>query len=206
MIDFASNLQIALDFFNTSLGVLSFILLYAFWVIFLLPGLWLTMFAGVVYGSLYGSIIVFLGAILGADITFFLGRKFLRNWTQRRIAKFPKFQIVEKAITQKGLRLIFLTRLSPAFPFSLLNLFYGLTEVSFGDFSIGMIAIIPGTILYCSLGNFAGDIAKFDDVLSNRSDLGSLAISCIGLIATFAVFWLLSTAARKAIQEFDNSF
>tara|TARA_Y100001968_G_scaffold275985_1_gene270042 strand:- start:17279 stop:17899 length:621 start_codon:yes stop_codon:yes gene_type:complete len=205
MIDLSSYLEIALDFFNTPLGVVIFICLYALWVICLLPGLWLSMFAGAVFGSFYGSIIVFIGAFLGAEITFLLGRKFLRNLTQRLIAKSPKFKTVEKAISKEGLRLVFLTRLSPAFPFSLLNLFYGLSEVSVRDFSIGMIAILPGTILYCSLGAFAGDIAKFDEVLANRNDLGSLVISFAGLIATFAVVWLISNAARKSIQEFDNS-
>tara|TARA_Y100001968_G_scaffold8578_1_gene7245 strand:+ start:1374 stop:1994 length:621 start_codon:yes stop_codon:yes gene_type:complete len=205
MIDLTPYLEISYSFFNTPLGVVLFIFLYAVWVICLLPGLWLSMFAGAIFGSFYGSIIVFLGAFLGAEITFLLGRKFLRNWTQSLLSKFPKFQIVDKAISKEGLRLVFLTRLSPAFPFGLLNLFYGLSEVRIRDFSIGMIAILPGTILYCSLGDFAGDIAKFDEVLSNRNDLGSLGISLLGLIATFAVVWLISKAARKAIQEFDNS-
>ena len=204
MINLSNYLQTSINFFHTPIGVLSFIFLYAVWVTCLLPGLWLSMFSGAVFGSFYGSIVVFLGAFLGAEITFLLGRKFLRNWTQNLISKFPKFQSVEKAISKEGLRLVFLTRLSPAFPFSLLNLFYGLSEVSIRDFSIGMIAILPGTILYCSLGAFAGNISNFDKVLSNREGLGSLVISLTGLIATFAVVWFISKAARKAIQEFDN--
>ena len=205
MLDLTRYLETSLHFFYTPLGVFSFICLYAIWVICLLPGLWLSMLAGVLYGSFNGAIVVFSGAFIGAEITFLIGRKFLRNWSQRRIAQFPKLSIVAKAVSEEGLRLIFLTRLSPAFPFSLLNLVYGLSEVTIRDFSIGMVAIIPGTYLYCSLGDLAGDIAKFKDVLSSRNDIGSLSISVLGLLATVAVVWFTSQAARKALQEFDSS-
>tara|TARA_Y100001968_G_scaffold117393_1_gene106790 strand:+ start:4495 stop:5115 length:621 start_codon:yes stop_codon:yes gene_type:complete len=205
MIDIILIVNNYFQFFQTSFGILIFILLYALWVTFLLPGLWLSMLAGVIYGSLYGSLFVFVGAVIGAEITFFLGRKFLRNWTQNRIAHLSKFKAIEDALTKEGLKLIILTRLSPVFPFSLMNLVYGLSQVSFRDFTMGLIAILPGTILYCGLGSLAGDIAKFQSILSDKSDMNSFLFSLLGFLATLGVVLLISKAARNALKEIDYS-
>ena len=205
MINLQSFVETYIHFFDSSLGAFIFIILYALWVILLLPGLWPSMLGGFIYGSFWGTLFVFIGAVLGAQVTFFLGRKFLRNWTQSLIAKDSKFQIVEKAVSREGLKLIFLTRLSPAFPFSILNLVYGLTEVNLRDFSIGLLAILPGTFLYSGLGAFASDISNFSEVLTNKNNVSSLIFSSLGLVATFAVIFLASKVARKALQDFDSS-
>ncbi|WP_320663615.1 TVP38/TMEM64 family protein [Prochlorococcus sp. MIT 1223] len=204
MNSFTSFLQDYLNFFDTSTGVFLFILFYALWITCLLPGLWPSMLAGALYGSFFGTIFVFMGAFIGAELTFYLSRKYFRDWSQRRIANFPRFQIIKKALSKEGLKLIILTRLSPVFPFSILNLFYGLSEVTFLDYSIGITAILPGTILYCGLGSLAGDIANFDTVLSNKDDTTSLFFSLLGVVATFAVIWIASKAAQKALQEFES--
>ena len=193
------------NFFHSFIGIFSFISLYALWVIFLLPGLWPSMLAGVIYGSFLGSAFVFLGAFLGAQITFLLGRKFFKTSIQRRISAFPKFQAVQQAVSKEGLKLIILTRLSPAFPFSLLNLIYSLSDVSLRDFTIGLIAIFPGTLLFCGLGAVAGDIAKFNTVLDAQKDTISIAYSCTGVIATFLVVFLVAKTANKILKEFDQS-
>ena len=114
-------------------GALVFVPLYALWVTLLLPGVWASMLAGALYGPAWGSLIVFVGACLGAQAAFLLGRTWLRDWARRRLAAVPKLQAIEQAVSREGLKLVLLTRLSPAFPFSLLNLAYGLSEVSWRD-------------------------------------------------------------------------
>tara|TARA_Y100001968_G_C19322358_1_gene699952 strand:+ start:533 stop:1156 length:624 start_codon:yes stop_codon:yes gene_type:complete len=204
-IDIIPILNNYFTFFQTPIGIFTFICLYALWVIILLPGLWLSMLAGVIYGSTLGSIFVFLGAFVGAEITFILARSLLRKWIQKRLINLSKLHAIESALSKEGLKLIILTRLSPIFPFSLMNLIYGLSKVSFLDFSVGLIAILPGTILYCGLGSLAGDIARFKDVISNKNDINSFLFSLLGLFATFAVVWIISKTARKALQEMDYS-
>ena len=205
MFDSGFWLDQALPFFQHPLGAALFIPLYSIWVTLLLPGVWASMLAGAIYGAWLGSFIVFLGACIGAEVAFLLGRTLLRDWAQRRMAKFPKLQVVQKAVSKEGLKLILLTRLSPAFPFSLLNFVYGLSEVSLRDYTIGLIGILPGTILFCGLGAFAGDLARFSEVLAGKKDLSSSLISLVGLTATLAVVWLVSRAARLALQDSDSS-
>jgi uncharacterized membrane protein YdjX (TVP38/TMEM64 family) len=185
-------------------GALAFVPLYALWVTLLLPGVWASMLAGALYGTWWGSLIVFVGACLGAEAAFLLGRTWLRNWARRRLAAVPKLLAIEQAVSREGLKLVLLTRLSPAFPFSLLNFAYGLSEVSLRDYSIGLIGILPGTILFCGLGALAGDVARFGEVLSGEADAGTWALRIGGLLATVASVWLVGRAAQRALTPPDG--
>ena len=189
-----------LDLLRSPAGALAFVPLYALWVTLLLPGVWASMLAGALYGTWWGSLIVFVGACLGAEAAFLLGRTWLRNWARRRLAAVPKLLAIEQAVSREGLKLVLLTRLSPAFPFSLLNFAYGLSEVSLRDYSIGLIGILPGTILFCGLGALAGDVARFGEVLSGEADAGTWALRIGGLLATVASVWLVGRAAQRALQ------
>ena len=189
-----------LDLLRSPAGALAFVPLYALWVTLLLPGVWASMLAGALYGTWWGSLIVFVGACLGAEAAFLLGRTWLRNWARRRLAAVPKLLAIEQAVSREGLKLVLLTRLSPAFPFSLLNFAYGLSEVSLRDYTIGLIGILPGTILFCGLGALAGDVARFGEVLSGEADAATWALRIVGLLATVASVWLVGKAAQRTLQ------
>jgi uncharacterized membrane protein YdjX (TVP38/TMEM64 family) len=188
-----------LEILRSPAGALAFVPLYALWVTLLLPGVWASMLAGALYGPWWGSLIVFVGACLGAESAFLLGRTWLRNWARRRLAAVPKLLAIEQAVSREGLKLVLLTRLSPAFPFSLLNFAYGLSEVSLRDYSIGLIGILPGTILFCGLGALAGDVARFGEVLSGQADAGTWVLRIVGLLATVASVWVAGRAAQRAL-------
>jgi uncharacterized membrane protein YdjX (TVP38/TMEM64 family) len=193
-------LEQVLPALRSPLGIAAFVPLYALWVTLLLPGVWASMVAGALYGTWGGSFLVFLGACLGAEAAFLLGRTWLRDWARRRLLAFPKLQAIEQGVSREGLKLVLLTRLSPAFPFSLLNFAYGLSEVSLRDYTLGLIGIIPGTILFCGLGALAGDVARFGEVLSGQADPATWALRVVGLLATVASVWLVGRAAQRAIK------
>ena len=196
-------LEAALPALRSPLGAVAFVPLYALWVTLLLPGVWASMLAGALYGTVLGSLVVFIGASLGAIVVFLLGRGWLREWARRRLAASPKLQAVEQAVSREGLRLVLLTRLSPAFPFSLLNLAYGLSEVSLRDYTIGLVGILPGTVLFCGLGALAGDVARFGTVLSGRADPLTWAVRLLGIGATVVVTVLVTQVARRALAEVE---
>ena len=191
----------ALELLRSPWGAAAFVPLYALWVTLLLPGVWASMLAGALYGTVLGSAVVFLGASLGAVLVFLLGRGWLRGWARRRLAATPKLRAVEQAVSREGLRLVLLTRLSPAFPFSLLNLAYGLSEVSLRDYTIGLVGILPGTVLFCGLGALAGDVARFGTVLAGEADPLTWAVRWLGIAATVAVTVLVTQVARRALAE-----
>ena len=191
----------ALAALASPLGALAFVPLYALWVTLLLPGVWASMLAGALYGTLWGSVLVFVGACLGAEAAFLLGRYGLRDWARRRLERVPRLAAIEQAVSREGLRLVLLTRLSPAFPFSLLNLAYGLSGVSLRDYSIGLIGILPGTVLFCGLGALAGDVARFGAVLSGQADPLTWTLRVGGIAATVAVVWIVGRAAQQALAK-----
>ena len=201
-LDFVSAV---LEQLRSPLGALIFIPLYAIWVTLLLPGVWASMLAGVLYGTWLGSCLVFIGGSLGALVVFLLARSFFRDRGMRRLEQLPKLQAVVRAVSKEGLKLVLLTRLSPAFPFSLLNLAYGLSEVTLRDYCIGLIGILPGTVLFCGLGALAGDIAHFGEVLGGEADAVTWALRVVGVLATLAVVWLVSRSARSALQDLESS-
>ena len=190
-----------IPFLSSPFGILVFALVYVFWVSCLLPGSWLSMLSGFLYGTWLGSSVVFVGAFIGAHLTFYLGRTFLKEWAQKKVSNFPKVQIMEKAVKREGLKVIFLTRLSPLFPFGLLNFTYGLSEVKVSDFTLGMIGILPGTILYCSLGSLALKVSNFGQVLSERSDSSSFIWSLVSILSTILVVILVLSSTRKLNQD-----
>lgn len=197
-------LELLLPWLRSPVGAVTFVPLYALWVTLLLPGVWASMLAGVLYGTLWGSVLVFLGACFGAELVFLLGRSWLREWAQQRLRSWPKLLAVERGVSREGLKLVLLTRLSPAFPFSLLNLAYGLSEVSLRDYTIGLIGIAPGTVLFCGLGALAGDVAGFADVLAGETNPMGWLLRIVGILATIAVVLLVSRVARRALQDAES--
>jgi len=190
-----------IPFLSSPFGILVFALVYVFWVSCLLPGSWLSMLSGFLYGTWLGSSVVFVGAFIGAHLTFYLGRTFLKEWAQKKVSNFPKVQIMEKAVKREGLKVILLTRLSPLFPFGLLNFTYGLSEVKVRDFTLGMVGILPGTILYCSLGSLALKVSNFAQVLSGRSDISSFIWSLISILSTILIVVLVLRSIKEINQD-----
>jgi uncharacterized membrane protein YdjX (TVP38/TMEM64 family) len=185
---------------RSPLGAVSFVPLYAVWVTLLLPGVWASMLAGALYGTGLGSLLVFSGACLGAEVVFDLGRGRGRGWARRHLARSPRLLAVERAVSREGWKLVLLTRLSPAFPFSLLNLAYGLSDVRQRDYRLGHIGILPGTVLFCGLGELAGDVSRFGAVLAAEADASTWALRIVGLTATAASVWIGTRAAGQALK------
>jgi uncharacterized membrane protein YdjX (TVP38/TMEM64 family) len=87
------------------------------------------------------------------------------------------------------------------FPFSLLNYALGLTHVRLADYLLGMIGIIPGTLLYVYYGKVGGDLAALVGGARPRGGPASIAVLSLGLIATIAVTVLITRAARRALAH-----
>ncbi|WP_242045644.1 MULTISPECIES: TVP38/TMEM64 family protein [unclassified Calothrix] len=184
-----------------SLGAIAFITLYIIATIAFLPGSILTLGAGVVFGVVWGSLYVFIGATLGATAAFLVGRYLARGWVSRKISDNKKFAAIDNAVGKAGLKIVLLTRLSPIFPFNLLNYAFGITGVSLQDYFIGSVGMIPGTIMYVYIGSLAGSLARIGTESQPTNPTVQWAIRIIGFIATVAVTIYITRIARKALDE-----
>jgi uncharacterized membrane protein YdjX (TVP38/TMEM64 family) len=196
-------LQNALQWINSlgAIGGIVFIGIYIIATLAFLPAALLTLGAGVIFGVIWGSIYVFIGATLGAIAAFLGGRYLAQGWVKEKISSYKKFAIIDKAVSKEGLKIVLLVRLSPLFPFNLLNYAFGITSVSFQDYLIGSVGMIPGTIMYVYFGSLVGDIA----LIGSKNQPGNIilhwVIQIMGLIATIAVTVYVTKIAKKALKD-----
>lgn len=166
-----------------------------------LPGSVLTLGAGFAFGLVWGTVSVSIGSTLGASAAFLAGRTLLRGMIEERVARNPKFRAIDQAVAEQGAKIVLLTRLSPVFPFNLLNYAFGLTKVRFRDYVLASwIGMLPGTLMYVYLGSAARSLA---DVMAGdlAGGIGQKALFYGGLIATVAVTVFVTRSARAALAQ-----
>jgi uncharacterized membrane protein YdjX (TVP38/TMEM64 family) len=166
-------------------GMVLFVLAYAVAEVLLLPAAPATVLAGSVYGLALGSVLVVLGASLGAMAVFTLSRRWLRPQASRWLERSRHLEALRRVVSQEGLRVLLLARLSPVLPFNLLNVAYGLSDIPPLTFFLGLIGIVPGTVLYVGLGSA---------IANTQAGAGGLRL--IGLLATVACALLLARRLR----------
>ncbi|HYT93620.1 MAG TPA: TVP38/TMEM64 family protein, partial [Gemmataceae bacterium] len=135
-----------------SLGVWGLVFLGAFYIpasLLLIPGSLVTIAGGAIFGFWETLVAISLGSTAGACAAFLAGRRFARPWVERQVAGNVKFQAIDRAIGEQGFKIVLLLRLSPVFPFNLLNYALSLTRVAFRDYFLASwIGMLPGTVMY----------------------------------------------------------
>ncbi len=180
------------------IGWIIFIAVYAITAFFLLPGSFLTLAAGAVWG-LGAFPLVIVGATLGSAMSFLAARYLFHDRVQQKVQEYPKFNAVNEAIRDEGWRVVGLLRLSPALPFSLQNWFLGITPVGFLPSQIAtFFGIMPGTLLYVLLGSAGGQAG------SGEMDTGKFVVLGIGIVATLVVTVMVTKKARAKMKEFET--
>lgn len=179
------------------IGIAGYILMYVVATVAFLPGWILSVGAGLIYGVALGSVIISIGSTLGATIAFVLARTFLRGTIENKVAGNEKFSAIDEAVGQSGWKIVLLLRLSPIFPFNLLNYGLGLTPVPLWHYVLASWAgMIPGTILYVYLGSLGNFFAA-----DREKTLAEKIFFIGGLVATAIVTVLITRTARRALQR-----
>lgn len=182
-------------------GPLVFTLGYIVATVAFVPGSLLTLAAGAIWGIFPGVLYVFIAAVLGASAAFLVARYVARTAIEQRLAGNARFAAIDRAVGAQGRRLVFLLRLSPVFPFNLLNYALGLTSVRFVDYVTASIGMLPGTFLYVYYGKLVGDLAALAGGIGVEKGTGYYLILTLGLLATVIVTTLVTRTARKALRE-----
>jgi uncharacterized membrane protein YdjX (TVP38/TMEM64 family) len=183
-------------------GPIAFIAIYNLATLLFIPGSILTLKGGCLFGIFWGSVYVIIAATIGATVAFLIGRYLSRDWVAQKLEKHPKFKAIDLAVAKEGWKIVLLTRLSPIFPFNLLNYAFGVTQVSLKDYILGSIGIIPGTVMYVYIGSLASNFAMLNTQPSNpQAQIGESVIQVMGLIATVAVTIYVTKVAQKALKE-----
>ncbi|NNE91133.1 MAG: TVP38/TMEM64 family protein [Verrucomicrobiales bacterium] len=178
-------------------GPVIFILVYIALTVLMIPGSILTMGSGLLFGLGWGTLWTVVASNIGASLAFLIGRHFARDKVEKRIEGNEKFEAIDEAVSGEGWKIVVLTRLSPVFPFNLLNYAYGLTNVKWRSYAVAsLVGMFPGTLLYVYLGA----IGRLAGEASERKP-GEIAMLIVGIAATFAVTFFITKSARKALSD-----
>ena len=182
-------------------GPAAFGLIYILAAVLFIPGSILTLGAGFVFGVLKGALTVIVSATLAATVAFLIGRYLARDWVSHKIEGNESFKAVDEAVAREGWKIVGLTRLSPIFPFNLLNYAFGVTQVSLRDYFLAsLFGMVPGTVMYVYLGSLAGDLASLGTQERARTP-AEWALYVFGLAATVVVTVYVTRLARRALEK-----
>ncbi|HKK48222.1 MAG TPA: TVP38/TMEM64 family protein [Alkalispirochaeta sp.] len=182
-------------------GIMVFVATYIVATVLFIPGSILTLGAGFVFGVVGGTLSVSVASTLGATAAFLVGRYVARGWVASKTSSSPRFASIDEAVGREGWKIVLLTRLSPIFPFNLLNYAYGLTGVSLpAYFFASWIGMLPGTVMYVYFGSLAANLATLGGAAEGQG-AAQWVLYGLGFVATVAVTVFVTRLARRALRD-----
>ncbi|MCH2161270.1 MAG: VTT domain-containing protein, partial [Phycisphaerales bacterium] len=130
---------------------------------------------------------------------FWMYRLLFRNRVKRFLAKHPKLNAVEEAVSSQGFRLMALLRLGP-FNYTVLNAVLGASEVRFRAFMFALIGAFPGNFATVYFGFVARHIAMKRAGTDNLSTAHEI-IAIVGFVVTVVVCLFVGHVARHALKR-----
>ena len=181
-------------------------LAYALATVLMIPGSAATLAIGAIYGPWVGLLIVSPASVLGATMAFILGRGAFRPIIEKKMQGSNKFEALQAAIAKNGLKILTLVRLSPIFPFTVINYAFGLTRISLRKYIVGsFIGMLPGTLLYVYLGSAVGDVGQLMNDGVQDSGRAASMMFYGGLVATVVVTIIITKVAKQALADATTS-
>eukprot|EP00578_Thalassiosira_sp_NH16_P025587 CAMPEP_0181100578 /NCGR_PEP_ID=MMETSP1071-20121207/13268_1 /TAXON_ID=35127 /ORGANISM="Thalassiosira sp., Strain NH16" /LENGTH=302 /DNA_ID=CAMNT_0023183317 /DNA_START=114 /DNA_END=1022 /DNA_ORIENTATION=+ len=196
---------------NLIAGVFAFVGVYFVATVLFVPGSILTLGSGFVFGKAVGlgpgvalaTAAVFVGASLGAIAAFLLGRYLLRDWVTRKLVdKYPIIEALDGAFQQEGFRIFVLLRLSPIVPFNAINYIGGVTSTGLLQYALALLFILPGTVVYCSIGATAGSLSESENAAGGPATIATIVVGIVfGLLAVFAMSYYAKKEFNRIVAE-----
>jgi uncharacterized membrane protein YdjX (TVP38/TMEM64 family) len=167
-------------------AVVLFILVYILQTAFSLPGATImTLAGGFLFGSLWATLYVNIGATAGATLAFLAARYLFHEWVERKFG--DRLGPIQEGFAKNAFSYLLTLRLIPLFPFFLVNLLSGLTRVRVSTYvAATAVGIIPGSFVYTFAGRQLGTINTLSELASPRL---ILAFSLLGLLILVPVFY-----------------
>lgn len=180
-------------------GPVLFVLLYIVASLTMAPAFILTFAAGAVWGLWWGSLYVYIGAVLGASAVHFLAGRLVRTRVTQWLDREPRVAAVRRAVAGQGVWIMFLLRLSPLIPFVQLNYALVLSGVRYRDYVLATMGMWPTIIMYVYYGKVAGDVAALATGVAPQRGPEYYALLVVGLVATVVATTMVARAAKRAM-------
>lgn len=145
----------------------------------------LTLAGGFLFGSVWGTVFVNIGATTGATLAFLAARYLLRDWVEQKFGS--RLRPIQDGFAKNAVSYLMTLRLIPLFPFFLVNMVSGLTRISVSAYvAATAIGIIPGSFVYAYAGRQLGTINSLKEIASPNV---LLAFTLLGLLALVPVVY-----------------
>ncbi len=169
--------------------------------ILILPGLFLTVGGGFLFGVVKGSVLFVVGQTLGACMAYFLGSRFLKSWVIRYFLKHPKLGILNTTLAKEGWKFIAITRMTPLFPFKISNYIFGAIGYPFWAFIRGtVLGILPLSITLVYLGSLIQDFSGLTGGNTLGAPLARGVALAVGAVAIIGVVLISKRATRNYLD------
>jgi len=169
-----------------------FFIVYIFITTFALPFAAIkTIIAGALFGLIPGVLLTSFASSIGSTLCFLMSRFVLRNYIENKYQKYV--EKVNSGISKDGVFYLFFLRLSPIFPFFIVNLIFGLTRMKATTFYIiSQIGMLIGTVVFVNAGVQLAKINSINDILS------------FNIIISFMLIGLVPFIIKKIIERFKK--
>ena len=171
-----------------------FMFVYAAGICLFVPGTLLTALGAAIFGPYWGFLYVWVGAMVGASVSFWIGRTLGRDFAASLIG--DRLKKYDDAIERNGFAAVLYLRLV-YFPFTPMNFGMGLTKVRFCDYFFGTgLGIIAGTFIFTF---FFGTIKE---VWAGGDWVRLFSFKVFFSIALFVFSFFIPKIIKKIRQEY----
>lgn len=152
----------------------------------------MTLSSGALFDFWTALVVVSIASNFGATVPFLIARYVAHDFVEKRFSK--KLAVIQRGIEREGAFYLFALRLTPLFPFWLVNLLMGLTPMRTATyFWVTLVGTMPGRILYIFAGQQLSQIESLRDIASPS------------LLLAFTALGLFPLLARKIVQRFRTA-
>ena len=162
-----------------------FFIIYVVVTAFALPiSLLKTLLAGALFGFWPGLILVSFASSIGSTFCFLFSRFALRAYVQKRFNNY--LEKINKGIEEDGWLYLLFLRLSPVFPFFIINLVFGLTKMkTFQFYLVSQVGMFIGTAIFVNAGAQIGSINSIEEILTTKIIISLTLIGIFPLIIKY---------------------
>lgn len=147
----------------------------------------ITLVGGALFGLWIGVLLVSFASTAGATLAMLMSRFVLRSYVERRFGNL--MSKVDKGMAKDGALYLFTMRLVPAFPYFVVNLLMGLTNIRVSTyFFVSQLGMLAGTIVYVNAGTQLAQIDSPAGILSP------------GLITSLVLLGIFPLIAKKIVD------
>lgn len=159
----------------------------------------LTLAAGLLFGRWVGTVVVVVGATIGATLAFLAARYLFADAARQRMG--PRLRKLARGFEKDAFSYILFVRLVPVFPFWLMNMVPAFTPVSVRTYFVATaIGITPGSFVFANLGQSLAEIESAGDLVDAET---LVALALLGLMSLLPIAWRKYRTRRRQTDGRD---